>query len=40
MHFIGLKGEKLRDKVTSMGKNVVYEVRANLADHPKAGDEF
>ena len=35
--FIGLKGEKLREKV-KIGE-IIYEVRANIADH-KAPDEF
>ena len=34
--FIGLKGEKLREKI-KMGE-IIYEVRANLADH-KTPDE-
>jgi hypothetical protein len=35
--FIGLKGEKLREKVKVI--ETVYEVRANLADH-KTEDDF
>lgn len=35
--YIGLKGEKLREKVQVI--ETVYEVRANLADH-KTGDDF
>ena len=35
--FIGLKGEKLREKIKVI--ETVYEVRANLADH-KTQDEF
>ena len=36
--FIGLKGEKLRDKTKTM--NIVYEVRANLADHKTKDDPW
>ena len=32
LKFIGLKGEKLRNKTKQNGE-IVYEVRANLADH-------
>ena len=36
--FIGLKGEKLREKVKVI--EAVYEVRANLADHKNPADKF
>ena len=36
--FIGLKGEKLREKVKVI--ETVYEVRANLADHKNPADKF
>ena len=36
--FIGLKGEKLREKVKVV--ETVYEVRANLADHKNPADKF
>ena len=37
INFIGLKGQYLRDK--SKAQQIVYEVRANIADHPKTGEE-
>jgi hypothetical protein len=36
--YIGLKGEKLREKVKVI--ETVYEVRANLADHKNPADKF
>ena len=37
INFIGLKGQFLRDK--SKAQSIVYEVRAQMADHPKTGEE-
>ena len=36
--YLGFKGEKLREKV-KIGQ-VIYEVRANLADHKNPADKF
>lgn len=38
LRYIGLKGEKLREKVKVV--ETVYEVRANLADHKNPADKF
>lgn len=35
VHFLGIKGKFLRKTVKSMATGMVYESRANPADHPK-----
>ena len=37
LKFVGIKGDRLRDKVKVI--ETVYEVRANLADHQVPGDQ-
>ncbi len=38
IRYIGLKGEKLREKFKVV--QTVYEIQANLADHKTPGDQF
>ena len=39
IHFVGIKGKFLRTTVKGLAKGMVYESRANIADHPQTETE-